>query len=412
MLNSELYAVVEINTKYIKFMIFNYKKSQVNVLFSNLVKGMFLDSGVVIDPKYVGKMISSIAKKANQQLGIEIKRVALNLISNNLRIRQGQAIIEINEANYFLTSNDINELITMSKKISLQKDEVICSTRPYKYIVNDGQPVPYPPINQKANKVRVNSLIYTIKDSIYHSHLEALKYSKLELLSLVLMPFSHIWAIASRKELNEGIILIDWNDENLQVSVFVKETLYDFLLIDYGFNYLVNDLQSVLKSSTEVALNYLRKIINLNNDFLDNKVIYSQYNNKTETYLEYSHSTLKNLAVMRIESILLQVKKHLEKVIKEHNLPVVFLGEFIQIAGFVEYIKNNNNLGDIRFYTSNLVGANEYVWSSLIGNSYYQHLLNKNSIEKVFSIDRINKEPQYQTIPKEHKKNYAHKYQS
>ncbi len=52
-------------------------------------------------------------------------------------------------------------------------------------------------------RVAVNSLIYTIKKEIYNSNLEEINYNKLELLSLVIMPFCHAWATVSQKELQD-----------------------------------------------------------------------------------------------------------------------------------------------------------------------------------------------------------------
>lgn len=409
-INQELYAVIEIDTKRIKFMVFSYHKSQFNVLFNHMQNGNFCENGVVLEPKIVGKLINMMVKKANLQLAIQIKRVALNLVSNGLTIRQGQAIIEINRKQHRITNEDISNLIAMSKNISLANDEVICLTRPYKFIVNGQKKLPYPPIYELATSVAVNSLVYTIKKEVYNSHLEAINYSKLELLSLVLMPFCHAWATVSRKELQDGAIIIDWNYDNTQVSIFAKETLYDLNIIDYGFKNLIADLQYALQCPWDVAEDYLHKIINIDNNFLDNKIIYSKYDYEKKKYLEYSHQTLKNIIISRVEAVLIKITEHLAHILKARNLPIVFLGEVMKIAGFVNYINKNSNLASLRFYNSNVIGANDEIWSGLIGNAYYQHLLNKNTIEKVFSIDRISREPQYPNIPKNHKLDYVHKY--
>jgi cell division protein FtsA len=189
--NQELYAIVEINTRHVKFMVFNFLKSQANVLFTNVEQGKFCENGIILEPKVVGKIINIMVKKANSLLAIQIKRIALNLPSNYLTIRQSQAVIEANEDHHKIDNHDIKELIRMSKNISLSQSETICLTRPYKYIVDETKKTPFAPLGQSAKKVSVNSLIYTVNSDVYDSHLEALKYSRFDLLSLVLLPFSY-----------------------------------------------------------------------------------------------------------------------------------------------------------------------------------------------------------------------------
>lgn len=408
--NQEIYAVVEIHSQQIKFIVFSFHKSQINVLFSSLARGEFCQKGLVTNPKNVGKIISSMVKKANDQLLIVIKRVALNLVSSSLNIRQGQAIIEINDPQHRINNEDINNLIAMSKNISLADDEVICLMRPYKYIIDNSKRAPYPPINELASSVAVNSLIYTINKAVYESHLAALQCSRLELLSLVLMPFCHAWATFSRQELQNGAIIIDFDFDNTQISIFVKETLYALNVIEYGFNDLITDLQYVLQSSRDLAQDYLLKIININNNFLDDKIIYSKYDYDKNQYLEYSHQTLKNVVIDRIEAVVTKIKTYLQDILKNRNLPIIFLGEITKISGFRDFLIKANIFKMLRFYNSNIIGAKDQIYASLIGNAYYQHLLNKNTIAKVFSIDKITRDPKYLRIPEEHQNDYAHKY--
>lgn len=326
-MNEELYAIVEISTKEIKFMVFNFFKSSMNVLFSSTQSGKFCDQGIVIEPKMVGKIINSMIKKANQMLVIQIKRVAINLPSNHLRIRQAQAVIELHKLNHQINHDDINELITNSKNLALNDDEVICLTRPYKYVINNTRKTPYPPIGQIARKVSVNSLIYTINSAIYDSHLQAIQSGRIESFSILLLPFAQGWGCASQKELDTGVIVIDWNYDHVEISIFVKETLYDFHYIEYGYKHLVDDLQYFLQCSYILADDYLKKIINIDNDFLENTTIYSKYDHHSRKYVEYNHHTLKTIVIKRIDEVIAKIKEHFNDILKSKNLPIIFVGE-------------------------------------------------------------------------------------
>jgi hypothetical protein len=72
-------------------------------------------------------------------------------------------------------------------------------------------------------------------------------------------------------------------------------------------------------------------------------------------------------------------------------------------------VKKNSNLSNIRFYQSNIIGANHQMWAGLVGNAYYQHLLNKISVEKLFSVDRIIKEQQHSHLSNDKNIDYASK---
>lgn len=387
--NQEIYAVVEIGSINIKFMVFDYQNSNLNVLFNSLEEHQYYDQGVVTNPKAVGKIINNMIQEANYQLAINIKRVALNLPTDYLQIKQTQAVLEIGQYSRAINQQDINNLLQMSKNVKLEDDEVICLTRPYKYILDNQRKIAQPPIGVGAKTLAVNALIYTINESLYLSHLESLKYAKCELLSIVLTPFALAWSAASRKQLHDGVVIVDWGYDTTKISVFVQETLYDLKVIKYGSKHIMQDLQYLMQANEYVAKQYLTKLININSNFGDDKIIYSKYDHESKKYIEFSHQTLKRIVCSRVAETLSVMEDLITDMTKNIALPIICTGDINEISGLTNFIKATTKLANLTFYIPNIIGANSSIWASLLGNAYYQHLLNKTMLVKIYSIDKI-----------------------
>ncbi|WP_374696248.1 cell division protein FtsA [Spiroplasma endosymbiont of Polydrusus formosus] len=382
----EVYAVLEIKNYSFSFMVGVYSESQIKVLYKRHLEYHFCDNGVIIDEKNVAKELVNLIKDANRQLGIVIERVAISIPANNMTIKTLAKMLNLTH-DRLITKNDIDSLITLAKEVPLLDDETAFFIRPYRYILNEQKALSAPPIGKAAHKVSIKAIVYVTKKQVIQSIFATFKYAKIKVMGILPEGFSLAWNIASPVDLQNGIIIINWNYDNITSYVFVRETLCEQIIISGGIKKIIMRLCNVLSFDNKQAIKYLYKIINLNNNSKDNLIIYSKYDHQQQTQLNFTHYDLKRIinSVLKEEMEILSEK--LANILGHYDYPVVVVGEILRISGFKENLLALNKNKNISVYIASTLGAKETWCTGLLGNIYYQHLANKVSATNIQSVD-------------------------
>lgn len=207
MSEQELYVVCQIDDFNLKIMVNRYANNQIQVLYKEILNTeQYAENGIVIDPELTGKVLRTTIDRINQLLKIKVTRVALNLPSNNLKIYQSRAMLDFKEISHTITNTDINQIIEMTKNITIDQDEVICLTKPYDFKVDNKNFPNSFPLNVQGQIMYLESLIYTLPQTIYNSQLEVLKFAKCELLSVTLDQFALVFNLHNNFN---NLVLID-----------------------------------------------------------------------------------------------------------------------------------------------------------------------------------------------------------
>lgn len=372
--SQELYVICQIDDFNLKVLVNRYVDNQIQVLYKEIIDNeQFAENGVIINPEFTGQVLKTLIAKINQLLKIKIVRVALNLPSNNLKIYQSQAMLDFKEMNHQITNDDLNQIIEMTKNIVIDKDEVICLTRPYNFKVDNNSFPNFLPLNACGQIISVESLIYSLPKIIYNSQLAVLKFAGCELLSATLDQFALVFNLNNFNNL----VLIDWGLNSTKVSVFSNSALYAINNIKIGYNQIIQVLMNKMRCSYSKAEKYLTKVININSNYLSDLIVDKYYDSKTKKFVTLSKLELQDIVRDMIDEIVKHIQYFLEDIIAANpNIEIVFVGQTINLPGFNTYIKNFEKLKNASYIMNNIPGVDNYEWISLIGNSCYQHNLN------------------------------------
>ncbi len=382
----EVYAVLEIKNYSFSFMVGVYTESQIKVLYKRHLEYHFCDNGIIIDEKNVSKELFNLIKDANRQLGIVIERAAISIPANNITIKTSTKMLNLIH-DRLITKNDIDSLITLAKEVPLLYDETAFFIRPFRYIINEQKALSAPPIRRAAHKLSIKAIVYITKKQIIQSIFATLKYAKIEVMGIIPEGFSLAWNIASPVDLQNGITIINWDYDNIIAYVFVRETLCEQIIIPGGIKKIIMQLRNFLICDNKQALKYLYKIINLNNNSKDNLIIYSKYDQRQQTQLNFSHYDLKQIVNHVLTEELKTLSEKLANSLGHYKYPVVVVGEILRISGFKENLLALNKNKNVTVYIASTLGAKETWCTGLLGNIYYQHLANKVSATNIQSVD-------------------------
>ncbi|MCL6428559.1 Cell division protein FtsA [Spiroplasma sp. JKS002669] len=402
MFDQELYVVCQIDDFNLKIMVNKYVDNHIQVLYKEILNTeQYAENGLVLDSELTGKTLRTILNKINKLLKINITRVALNLPSNNLKIYQSRAMLDFKEVNHVITNSDINQVIEMAKNISIDRDEVICLTKPYDFKVDNKNFPNSFPLNAQGQIIYLESLIYTLPTAIYNSQLEVLKQAKCELLSATLDQFALVFNFHNNFN---NLVLIDWGWNNTKISVFSNSALYAIHNIKIGFNQIIQGLMVKMHCSYSKALKYLTKIINVNSDYLGDLIVDKYFDQESRRMVVLSKADLQNTVRNQLDEIVEHIEGFLTEIINnDPNIEIAFTGQTINLPGFSSYIKNFEKLSKVSFIANIIPGIDNYEWAPLIGATNYQHNLNIFNNVTVSSISNTGKEIINKTLA--HEKN-------
>lgn len=389
MINQEIYAIVEINNLGLNYVVATYDNNQIKLLYKKQIEQKLCHNGVVIDEKHCAKLLSSTIKESNKQLNIDIKRVGLTLPNDCLQVKTLSKTVIFSSAKA-ITTHDLNHLFEQLQHSEDKKnDETVCFIRPYRYKVNDQQEYEQPPVEILVNKLTVKALVYTTKTAIKLSQENILNMLKLQVLTTIPYPFALGWNVATKQQFKQGVTIIDWNYDQINVNVYTRESLCYQYTINGSLSVIINELKKQLHCNEQMAKKYLFKIINLASS-KNTTIIYRKNLADEKKTLEFSMFDLQRIVNEKIYLSIQQINEFLNDKLKQRCYPIIYTGMILNVAGFKRLAQEFTQITKnqpLEFYLPKTL-AGQYSWiSNLLGNVYYQHYHNLINNTYAYSID-------------------------
>ncbi len=402
----ELYVVCQIEDFSLKVMVNNYVNNQIQILYKETIDTeQFSENGVIINPLVTGHLLRQVINKINNTLNIKVQRIALTLPSNSLKIYQSQALLDFKDPNHIITNEDCSKVIEMAKNIIIDSNEIICLTKPYNFKVDHGIGSEQLPIAKKGQVVHVDALVYSLPKILYNSHLAVLTNAQTELLTVTLDQFALVCNIKNN-DFNRNTVLIDWNVNSTKISVFSNSVLFATTNIKIGWNQIIQSLMKQMHCGYDKAEKYLQKIINISSNYLCDVVVDKYVDEQTKAVVRLTKTDLQTTVKKQIDEIIACIEYFLDEVSDNNSsdMEIIFTGVTIGLCGFANYFKKYSKLKEVKYMLNQTPGAYSYQWSTLIGNTHYQHLVNvfsNNYISSIYKPEIVSKLNHY-TQPNSH----------
>lgn len=402
----ELYVVCQIEDFSLKVMVNNYVNNQIQILYKETIDTeQFSENGIIINPLATGHLLRQVINKINNTLNIKVQRIALTLPSNSLKIYQSQALLDFKDPNHIITNEDCSKVIEMAKNIIIDSDEIICLTKPYNFKVDQGIGSEQLPIAKKGQVVYVDALVYSLPKILYNSHLAVLANAQTQLLTVTLDQFALVCNIKNN-DFNRNTVLINWNVNSTKISVFSNSVLFATTNIKIGWNQIIQSLMKQMHCGYDKAEKYLQKIINISSNYLCDVVVDKYVDEQTKTVVRLTKTDLQTTVKKQIDEIIACIEYFLDEVSDNNSsdMEIIFTGVTIGLCGFANYFKKYSKLKEVKYMLNQTPGACSYQWSTLIGNTHYQHLVNvfnNNYISSIYKPEIVSKLNHY-TQPNSH----------
>lgn len=363
----KIYAGIDIGTYSIKFVVGEYFNRKFYVLASHSVDSKGIKKGLIVEPGLVVEAIRDGMKKINDSLGIEIKKVIVNVPDYNVRFDHVHGSIDIKEGD-LITANDINRVIKDSIYNRLVDNYELVTMLPVEYQVDDQLGI-RKPIGKNGQKLEIQGImISTPKKNIY-SVLGALENAGLEVVDITINGLSSYFEVHSNQLDQKNGAVINLGHSTTTISIFEEGKLINNETLQIGGINVEKDLAYIFGISIFEGRIIKEKFASSHKRFCQLNEIYEVKNTIGEV-VKLNQLEVSEVVMSRMVEILNLAKKQIRLLT---NLEM----DYIILTGGLTEIKSFKNLAyevfgkDVIVYTVTTLGCRDNKYVNAIGMIKY-----------------------------------------
>ena len=363
----KIYASVDIGTYSIKFVVGEYFNHKFHVLASHCVKSKGVKKGLIVEPNLVIDCIKEGITEINGMLGIQIKKVIVNVPDYNVDFKEvlGNTDIEENDT---VTSNDVSKVIKDSIYNKLDDNYELVTMIPIEYTI-DGEKVVGKVLGKSGQKLSIKGIMVSTPKKNIYSVLSVIEGAGLEVIDIVVNGLSGYYEVHDDKLDKQDGAIINLGHETVTVSIFENGKLVSNETLQIGGINVEKDLAYVFGVSVFDGRILKEKFASSHKRFCQLNEIY-EIKNTIGEMIKLNQLEVSGVVMSRIVEILNLAKKQIRLLTNQEI-------NYIVITGGLTEIKSFKNLAyeifgkDVIIYTVTTLGCRDNKYINAIGMIKY-----------------------------------------
>ncbi len=363
----KIYASIDIGTYEIKFVVGEYFNHKFYVLASHSVDSKGIKKGLVVEPSLVVEAIQEGMKEIKKALGIEIKKVLVNVPDYNAKFTKITGSIDIRD-NDVITSDDLNRVIKDSIYNKLDDNYELVTVIPIDYTIDNGAKI-RKPIGKNGHKLEIQGImISTPKKNIY-SVLSSVENAGLEVVDITIDGLSNYFEVRNDELDKKNGAIINLGHAKTTISIFENGKMIGNETLQIGGINVEKDLAYVFGVSIFEGRTLKEKFASSHKRFCQLTETYEIKNTIGET-IKLNQLEVSEVVMSRMVEILNLAKKQIRQ-LSDTEI------EYIVLTGGLTEIKSFKNLAyeifgkDVIIYTVTTLGCRDNKYTNSIGMIKY-----------------------------------------
>lgn len=346
MAKQHIITALDIGSGFIKLISVSKKKDGegFEVLSQHQQQSLGIRKGVVIDPVRVGKTISFLVAKAEQDCGRPINSVYANIGGGHISSISSRGLVSVSRADRKISKEDIDRVIQAAKTSPLaSKSQEIIEVFPKEFIV-DGEGGIKDAIDMEGVRLEAETLLLCGFTPYIKNSSGAVTASGLEISELIPDPLASAKSVLAPREKELGVCVLDIGAGTTGMAVYEEGNLVHVAVFPVGSGHITNDIAICLKTDIDTA-----EKIKLEYGMCK-EAVKKQDNKKIkvegEDVLEFSPKLLTDIINARVSEIFSFADKELRKIFKQKKLPagIVLTGGGAKLPGIRNLAKKELKL--------------------------------------------------------------------
>lgn len=364
----KIYASIDIGSDTIKFVVAELINGKMYVLTSNSIKSKGVRKGLIFDSNLVTNAIKDGMKEINEDLGINIKKVIVNVAENNAKFMFVTGSVDVKDENGIISSEDVSRVIKESVYAKLATDYELMTVIPLEFIIDDANIVEKP-VGHIGKRLQVKGImISTPKNNIY-SVLNAVEQAGLEVVDITFATLGDYHEVKTTNLDKMVGAVVNLGHETTTVSVFNKSILMNTEVIEVGGLNVEKDLSYVFGISVFDGRVIKEKFASCHKRFCQLNETYEVKNIVGER-LRLNQLEVSEVVMSRMQEILNMAKKKISELTKQEINYIVITGGLTEIKSFRNLAFEIFGKGVI-IYTENTLGVRDNMFTTSLGMLKY-----------------------------------------
>ena len=381
----KIIASLDIGNHTIKLVVGEIVRGKLNILACIDVPARGIKKGFIVNSESAMLALEDVFKKAEEQIGIPIKKVVVSVPSNGLECFLSEGYTSVNNEERIITSNDIIRSMQAAVYNKVMDSRELVAILPTKFLLDDSI-VATSPLSMRAEKLNVKAVVGTVPKKNVTPIVKCLEKMGVEVVDVTIGALGDYYEFKNNKNSNEVGAVINIGASKMTVSIFNKGIITSSEVIDMGGDNIDYDLGYVYKIGRKDAM-----FIKENMALADKNMAHANeaiiVEDKNGDKIKINQFSASEIVMSRLEEILNLAKKQINLLTKKEISYIIITGGVTETAEFknvVDYIFKNVSIGEVKE-----IGARHNKYATAVGLiKYYDSRLRlRNRDFSIFSIE-------------------------
>lgn len=380
----KIFSALDIGSNSIKLVVGEFVNNKLNVLSAEKVPCHGYTSNYIYNKDDLILSIKDVIKRVEDDLQIRIKRVILNVPTNEVDYLLTEEFISVDGV---VGSNDIVRLLQdVSKNKIDSKCELIC-TLPIMFKVDDDEV--YRPYGKHCSKMGVKAILVSTDKKTIYDLVQVVSSCGLDVIDITTTGLVDYYNFKNKDLDSKNVAVVNIGYSTSNISIFSKGIFINNKVIEYGGFYIDKEISNkfkIKKNETE----YLKDKLSLAvlNNASDSECI--KITNKEGVDVVINQFELSEIVSEKMNNLMKLIKKNINLLTKKEISYIIITGGLSEIKDINILINNefnkNGKIGKI-----NNLGARNNCYSVALGMLKYfnEKLLLRNKEFSSLSEDDI-----------------------
>ena len=364
----KIYTSIDIGTYSIKFVVGEYFNDKINILAAHTVPSKGLKKGLIVEPNILVDAIRDGMKEINGMLGIEIKKVIVNVPSYNSKFLLVDGEVDIKNEHGFVTSDDVNRVIKTSVYNKLDPDYELVTVLPIEYSIDDSEGISKP-VGKSGQKLEIKGIMVSTPKKNIYSVLSVIEGAGLEVVDITFSGIGDYYEVRNSNLDKKIGVVINIGHETTDVIVFKRGKLIANDVLQVGGINVEKDFAYVFGVSIFDGRTLKEKFASSHKRFCQLNEIYEVKNTIGET-VKLNQLEVSEVAMSRLVEIMNMAKKDIRTLTNQD------IGYIVLTGGVTEF-KSFKNLAyeifgkDVIIYNVTTLGVRDNKYCTALGMIKY-----------------------------------------
>lgn len=378
---------LDIGTNTVKLIVAEIINDKINILCAVSEESKGIKKGLIQNEEDVIFSIKKALKKAEDTIGLKIKKVILSVPEYGLKVTNGIGVNTINNEDNIVTNKDISRILKTCAYNKVDENYELINIIPLEYELDEN--AVKDPVGLEGNKLRLKSLILSVPKDNTYSFIKTVEKCGLEVIDIMLGSIAD-YSLFKNEFLSENNgVIVNIGAGKTTISVFYKGLLVAENILDEAGLCVDNDISFMYKTKMKDSKKLKERFALASTKLSSAKETTSLINKLGEKVIVNQYEISEYVSA-RLEEILKKVKNIINHLTKKEISYIIVTGGLTEIKDF-NIIAENIFGKNVTFGNVNIIGVrdNKYVTAVGMIKNFNEKLNSKGREYSIFDSDEI-----------------------